>query len=371
MKKNTRIYVAGHRGMVGSAIFSRLQAEGYPNLVTRTHEELDLTDQPAVQDFFQKERVEYVVLAAAKVGGIHANNAYPAEFIYQNIMIEANVIHEAYRAGVKRLLFLGSSCIYPKEAKQPMKEEYLLTGALEPTNEPYAIAKIAGIKLCEAYNRQYGTLYRAVMPNNLYGPNDNYDLENSHVLPALIRKFHLAQLAARGDWGDIKKDESRFGVIPNDFMACLVSISKAHGHDTGSDFPDFSAVNDLEMLPDPAVKLWGTGNPYREFVHVNDMADACLFVMCQKEEMFDSLCSDSGLPLVNIGYGEDLTIRELATLIADIIGCKIRILWDNSKPDGTMRKLLDTSKLVHLGWKPSISLKEGIKHTYEWYLSQI
>ena len=357
--------------MVGAAIIRRFQAEGYTRLVVRTHEELDLTNQAAVRNFFQKERVEYVVLAAAKVGGIHANNTYPAEFIYQNIMIEANVIHEACRSGVKRLLFLGSSCIYPKAAKQPMKEEYLLTGALEPTNEPYAIATIAGIKLCEAYNRQYWTLYRAVMPNNLYGPNDNFDLENSHVLPALIRKFHLAKLAVRGDWRDIKKDESRFGAIPDDFMACLVSISKAHGHEAGSDFPDFSAGNNRKVLPDPAVTLWGTGKPFREFVHVDDMADACIYLMSQKDEMFDDLCSGSGLPLLNIGYGEDLTIRALATLTADIIGCNVQIFWDSSKPDGTLRKLLDTSKLDHLGWRPSISLEKGIKQTYEWYMNQV
>ena len=230
MKKETKIYIAGHTGMVGSAIFRRLKSEGYTNLITRTHSQLDLTNQQAVHDFFQSETIDYVALAAAKVGGIHANNTYPADFIYNNIMIEANIIHEAYKAGIERLLFLGSSCIYPKHAPQPMKEEYLLTGQLEPTNEPYAIAKITGIKLCESYNRQYGTKYRSVMPTNLYGPNDNYDLNNSHVLPALVRKFHLAKLATHGDWDRIEKDESRYGPIPGDITANLIAIAQSHCH---------------------------------------------------------------------------------------------------------------------------------------------
>ena len=230
MKKDTKIYIAGHTGMVGSAISRRLKSEGYTNLITRTHSQLDLTNQQAVHDFFQSETIDYVVLAAAKVGGIHANNTYPADFIYNNIMIEANIIHEAYKAGIERLLFLGSSCIYPKHAPQPMKEEYLLTGQLEPTNESYAIAKITGIKLCESYNRQYGTKYRSVMPTNLYGPNDNYDLNNSHVLPALVRKFHLAKLATHGDWDRIEKDESRYGPIPGDITANLIAIAQSHCH---------------------------------------------------------------------------------------------------------------------------------------------
>lgn len=356
------IYVAGHRGMVGSAIVSRLQSEGYDNIVTRTHPELDLIDQQAVRNFFQNQKIDFVVLAAAKVGGIHANNTYPADFIYQNLMITSNVIYQAFKSGVKRLLFLGSSCIYPKHATQPMKEEDLLTGKLEPTNEPYAVAKIAGVKLCESFNRQHGTRYYAVMPNNLYGPNDNYDLENSHVLPAMIRKFHLAKLAVRGDWADINKDQSRFGDIPDDFMACLGAICKSFGHD--------HKLPDMDVKSQPAVNLWGSGSPRREFVHVDDMADACTFLMNREDEVFDSLFAENRLPLINIGCGTDITIRDLAGLIAEIVGYQGDIVWDGSRPDGTPRKLLDISKLEQLGWKASISLAEGIKRAYEWYLAQ-
>jgi len=355
------IYVAGHRGMVGSAIVSRLQSEGYDNIVTRTHQELDLIDQQAARNFFQNKKIDYVVLAAAKVGGIHANNTYPADFIYQNLMITSNVIYQAFKSGVKRLLFLGSSCIYPKHATQPMKEEDLLTGKLEPTNEPYAVAKIAGVKLCESFNRQHGTRYYAVMPNNLYGPNDNYDLENSHVLPAMIRKFHLAKLAVRGDWAGIHKDQSRFGDIPDDFMACLVAICKSFGHN--------HKLPDMGLKAQPAVNLWGSGSPRREFVHVDDMADACIFLMNREDEVFDSLFAENRLPLINIGCGTDITIRDLAGLIAEIVGYQGDIVWDGSRPDGTPRKLLDISKLEQLGWKSSISLAEGIKRTYEWYLA--
>jgi GDP-L-fucose synthase len=356
------IYVAGHRGMVGSAIVSRLQSEGYDNIVTRTHQELDLIDQQAARNFFQNKKIDYVVLAAAKVGGIHANNTYPADFIYQNLMITSNVIYQAFKSGVKRLLFLGSSCIYPKHATQPMKEEDLLTGKLEPTNEPYAVAKIAGVKLCESFNRQHGTRYYAVMPNNLYGPNDNYDLENSHVLPAMIRKFHLAKLAVRGDWAGINKDQSRFGDIPDDFMACLVAICKSFGHN--------HKLPDMGLKAQPAVNLWGSGSPRREFVHVDDMADACIFLMNREDEVFDSLFAENRLPLINIGCGTDITIRNLSGLIAEIVGYQGDIVWDGSRPDGTPRKLLDISKLEQLGWKSSISLAEGIKRTYEWYLAQ-
>ena len=355
------IYVAGNRGMVGSAIVSRLQSEGYDNIVTRTHQELDLIDQQAARNFFQNKKIDYVVLAAAKVGGIHANNTYPADFIYQNLMITSNVIYQAFKSGVKRLLFLGSSCIYPKHATQPMKEEDLLTGKLEPTNEPYAVAKIAGVKLCESFNRQHGTRYYAVMPNNLYGPNDNYDLENSHVLPAMIRKFHLAKLAVRGDWAGINKDQSRFGDIPDDFMACLVAICKSFGHN--------HKLPDMGLKAQPAVNLWGSGSPRREFVHVDDMADACIFLMNREDEVFDSLFAENRLPLINIGCGTDITIRDLAGLIAEIVGYQGDIVWDGSRPDGTPRKLLDISKLEQLGWKSSISLAEGIKRTYEWYLA--
>ncbi len=360
-KPSAHIYVAGHRGMVGSAIVSRLKSEGYDNIVTRTHQELDLIDQQAVRNFFQNQKIDYVVLAAAKVGGIHANDTYPADFIYQNLMITSNVIYQAFKSGVRRLLFLGSSCIYPKHATQPMKEEYLLTGKLEPTNEPYAVAKIAGVKLCESFNRQHGTRYYAVMPNNLYGPNDNYDLENSHVLPAMIRKFHLAKLAVRGDLEGINKDRSRFGDIPDDFMACLGALCKSFGHD--------HKLPDMGLKSQPAVTLWGSGSPRREFVHVDDMADACIFLMNREDKIFDSLFAENRLPLINIGCGTDITIRDLAGMIAEIVGYQDDIVWDSSRPDGTPRKLLDISKLAQLGWKSSISLAEGIKRTYEWYLA--
>lgn len=353
MQKDARIYVAGHRGMVGSAILRRLNAEGYHNTLTRTHKQVDLTEQGKVRRFFQRETIDYVILAAAKVGGIHANNTYPAEFIYQNIMIETNVIHEAHRAGVEHLLFLGSSCIYPRNCPQPMKEEYLLTGRLEPTNEPYAIAKITGIKLCEAYNRQHGRKYVSVMPTNLYGPNDNYDLETSHALPALIRKFHLGKLAEQGDWQEIKRDEARYGPIPKDIKAAL----------------GIPSVTSHIPAHEPKVVLWGTGSALREFLHVDDMADACLFLMNFSESQYLSLVSpDSSLPLINIGCGKDQTIRELATQVAEIIGYKGAIMWDKTKPDGTPRKLLDVTNLANLGWKSRISLNEGIERTYRDYV---
>jgi GDP-L-fucose synthase len=299
------IFVAGHRGLVGSAIVRRLREKGYDNLLLKTRSELDLTDQAAVRAFFESERPDHVVLAAAKVGGILANSTYPADFIYQNLAIEVNIIHEAWRAGVKKLLFLGSSCIYPKLAPQPLKEEYLLTSSLEATNEAYAIAKIAGLKMCEFYNRQYGARFISVMPTNLYGPGDNFDLETSHVLPAMIRKFHEAKL--RGD---------------------------------------------------DAVTLWGTGTPRREFLHVDDMADACVFLM--------ELYEEPGF--LNIGCGEDVTIRELAELVRRVVGFTGNILWDSAKPDGTPRKLLDVSKLKAVGWSASTSLDAGVLSTYRWYL---
>lgn len=308
MKSTSKIYVAGHRGMAGSAIKRKLESKGYSNLVFRTHIELDLTNQQAVNEFFESERPEYVFLAAAKVGGILANSTYPAEFIYENLMIEANVIHAAYAYGVKKLLFLGSSCIYPKLAPQPLKEEYLLTGALEMTNEAYAVAKIAGIRLCKHYNQQYGTNFISVMPTNLYGPNDNYDLETSHVMAALIRKFHEAK------------------------------------------------INN-----EPEVIVWGTGTPRREFLHADDMADACVYLM----ENYDA--SDIG-EFVNIGVGEDLAIKELAELIMDIVGYEGRIVYDTSKPDGTPQKLLDVTKLHSMGWRAKIPLREGIQKVYEDYM---
>ncbi|UCE55244.1 MAG: GDP-L-fucose synthase [Desulfobacterales bacterium] len=365
---NSRIYVAGHNGMVGSAIFRQLRAEGYTNIITRTHAELDLTEQPAVRDFFRNQKIDMVILAAARVGGIHANNTYPAEFIYHNLMIQTHVIHEACRTGVERLLFLGSSCIYPKYAPQPMREEHLLTGYLEPTNEPYAIAKIAGIKLCESYNRQYGTRYRAVMPTNLYGPNDNFDLETSHVLPAMIRKFHLAKLAAQGDWQGIRQDELRFGRIPEDIRASLSALSTPKNPDP--------------YLPPPAVRLWGSGKAKREFLYVDDMALACIFVLNLTDKQYDTvrmLSSDDKdseaiahptVSHINIGSGRDLEIKRLAETVKTAIGYEGEVVWDPSKPNGMPRKLLDVSRLNRLGWNSKIDLQDGIRRTYQWYLGQ-
>ena len=305
MDKSSKIYVAGHRGLVGSAIMRRLRAEGYTKLVTRTRQELDLRDQAAVYRFFEEEQPEYVFLAAAKVGGILANSTYPADFIRDNLLIQTNVIDAAYRYGVKKLLFLGSSCIYPKYAPQPMKEEYLLTGLLEPTNEPYAVAKIAGIKMAQAYRRQYGFNAISLMPTNLYGPGDNFDLETSHVIPALIRKFHEGKVQGK-----------------------------------------------------PHVVVWGTGNPRREFLHVDDLADAAVFLMRHYD-------SDD---IINVGVGEDISIRELAELIRDVVGYQGEIVFDSSKPDGTPRKLLDVSRLHALGWRARIPLREGLEQTYQWYI---
>jgi GDP-L-fucose synthase len=311
MDSKGNIYVAGHRGLVGSAIMRRLAAGGYANIVTRTHSELDLTNQSAVNIFFKDERPEYIFLAAAKAGGIYANNTYRSDFIYQNIMIEANIIHAAHRNGAKKLMFLGSSCIYPKHAPQPMKEEYLLTGLLEPTNEPYAIAKIAGIKMCGAYNNQYGTNFMSAMPTNLYGPGDNYDLKNSHVLPALIRKMHDAKIQGAGE-----------------------------------------------------ITVWGSGTPRREFLYSDDLADACVFLM----ERYNA--SDIG-EFVNIGVGEEVTILQAAELIADVVGFQGQLVFDSSKPDGTPRKLLDVSRLQALGWKARTGFREGIAMAYTDYLQNI
>lgn len=305
MEKSSKIYVAGHRGMVGSAIIRKLQKEGYTNIITKTSSELDLRNQSAVENFFKEHQPEYVFLAAAKVGGILANNTYRAEFIYDNLMIQNNIIHCAYKYKVKKLLFLGSSCIYPKLAPQPMKEEYLLSGYLEPTNEPYAIAKIAGIKMCEAYRDQYGCNFISAMPTNLYGPNDNYDLNNSHVLPALIRKFHEAK---------------------------------------------------IQQLPN--VIVWGTGKPRRELMHVDDLADACLFLMNNYDQK----------QFVNVGTGKDISIAELAELVKKVVGYKGEIVFDTTKPDGMPRKLLDLSLIHSLGWKHKIELEEGIAHTYDDFL---
>jgi GDP-L-fucose synthase len=359
-----RIYVAGHRGLVGSALLRRLQAESSSNLITRTHAELDLTDQRAVEEFFDRERPEYVFLAAARVGGILANATYPAQFIRDNLAIQTNVIHCAWKYGARRLLFLGSSCIYPRDCPQPIKEEYLLTGPLEFTNRPYAVAKIAGIEMCWAYNRQYGTRFLAVMPTNLFGPGDTYDLEKSHVIPAMIRKFHLAKLAVEKNWPAIEADERRHGPIPPEIKGQLYDTC-FHGRE-------------------PVVTLWGTGTPRREFLYSDDMADACVFLMNLPDEQFDSLLGlppgrdvrgEEGIrrplgegqrtrantpPLINIGTGEDITIRELAELVAKVVGYTGRIEFDTTKPDGTPRKLLDVSRLHALGWRHGTPLREGL-----------
>ena len=350
MNKKDKIYIAGHAGLVGSAILRKLKKEGYENIIVRTIEELDLRRQEDVEEFFEKERPDYVFLAAAKVGGILANNTYKAEFIYDNMAIALNVIHSSYKYGVKKLLNLGSSCIYPKNCPQPMKEEYLLTGPLEPTNEPYAIAKISAIKLCRYYNEQYGTNFISVMPTNLYGLNDNFNLETAHVLPALIRKFHLAKLLGQGDFGRIKENFIRYPV--------------GFGLDRPDNNWDKEAI--LEVLEKVGissensrvvVKLWGTGSPYREFLHVDDLAAACLFLM----ERYDY--KDIG-EFINIGTGEDITIKDLAYMIKDIVGFDGDIKWDGSKPDGTIRKLLDVSRIKSLGWAHNLRLEEGIKNVF-------
>ncbi|KJS01254.1 MAG: hypothetical protein VR65_09450 [Desulfobulbaceae bacterium BRH_c16a] len=350
LASHDHIFVAGHRGMVGAAIVRQLKKLGCENIITRTHAELDLTDQTAVRRFFAAGKVDRVVLAAAKVGGIHANNVFPADFIYINMMIQANVIHQAFRAGVRDLLFLGSSCIYPKFAPQPMSEAYLLTGILEQTNEPYAIAKIAGIKMCESYNRQYGTRYRSVMPTNLFGPGDNYHLENSHVVPAMIRKYHLAKLAKSGNAPAIRADEARYGVIPPD-------ICKAIGWLAGE--------GRLEKKQNPQVVLWGTGAPRREFLHVDDMAAACIHVMGLDQTHFDQ----PNPSFLNVGTGEDITIRETAEIVAELIGFTGETLYNSAQPDGTPRKLLDTGRINSLGWRPRLSFREGLEDAYRDYLA--
>ena len=312
MRHDSRIYVAGHRGLAGSALVRQLNAKGYHNLLVRTHSELDLTEQGAVHDFFAQENPEYVFLAAAKVGGIYANNAYPVEFLMSNLLIEANVCRAAYSTQVRRLIFLGSSCIYPRDCPQPIKEEYLLTGPLESTNRAYALAKIAGVEMCWSYNREYGTKWLAAMPTNLYGPGDNYDLNNAHVLPALIRKMHEAKVSGAGE-----------------------------------------------------VVLWGSGKPRREFLYVDDLANALVFLATLDDERYNTLVAPTQCPLINVGTGADLTIRELAETIADVVGYRGKFMQDPSKPDGTMRKVLDVGKMQGLGWKAKTSLKEGIHLTYK------
>jgi GDP-L-fucose synthase len=317
LQKSDKIYVAGHRGLVGSAIVRQLESRGFTNLLMRTHKELDLTNQAQVQSFFQQEKPDYVILAAAKVGGIHANNTYPADFIYQNMMIEANVINSAYESKVKRLLFLGSTCIYPKAVEQPMREDALLTDVLEPTNEPYALAKIAGIKLCESYNRQYSTDFRSVMPTNLYGINDNFHPENSHVIPALMQRFHQAKIN-----------------------------------------------NDEEVV------VWGTGNAMREFLYVDDMAQASLFVLELDEQTYQANTQPM-LSHINVGTGKDITIREVAEIMKEVVDYKGKLTFDTTKPDGAPRKLIDVTRLENMGWRYTTDLEKGLTTTYDWYLSEV
>jgi GDP-L-fucose synthase len=333
MDRLSKIYVAGHQGLVGSALLRSLKSKGYGNLIYRTRSELDLMDQNAVAEFFQAQKPECVFLAAARVGGIQANSTYRAEFIYNNLMIQTNVLHQAYLHKTRRLVFLGSSCIYPKLAPQPIKEEHLLSGPLEETNSPYAVAKIAGIEMCRAYNSQYGTSFVPLMPTNIFGPHDNFDLESSHVLPAMLRKFHLGKLAGQGNWQAIARDEERHGKIPPDIMQALRD-------------PDGAGV-----------VLWGSGRPLREFIEVDEMADACVFVGLETKTT----------DLVNIGTGKDVSIKDLAGMIAKVVGYSGQVVWDSDKPDGTPRKLLDTTRLAGLGWKPRHTFIQGLCKTYDWY----
>lgn len=348
MQKTSKIYVAGHKGLVGSAIVQNLKKKGYTNIIFRTRKELNLADQKQTKQFFEKEKPEYVFLAAAKVGGILSNNTYRADFIYQNLSIQNNVIHYGYLNGVKKLLFLGSTCIYPKNCPQPIKEEYLLTDELEYSNEPYAIAKIAGIKMCESYNLQYGTNFISVMPTNIYGPNDNFDLEKSHVLPALIRKIHLAKLLNDGN------DEA----VINDT-----------GHKSIKDASDYLEKFGIKK---DTVEIWGTGKPKREFLWSEDMADACVFIMENRnfKDTYIAEKQEIRNTHINIGTGKDISIEELALMIKKIIGFKGKLIYDNSKPDGTMRKLTDVSKLNKLGWKHKVELEDGVRQLYKRYKNQ-
>jgi len=360
MNKTSKIYIAGHRGLVGSAIVNNLTCKGYTNLIYRTHAELDLTNQQAVAEFFETEKPEYVILAAAKVGGIVANNTYRADFIYENLQIQNNIIHQSYLHKVEKLLFLGSTCIYPKNAPQPMGENCLLTDTLEYTNEPYAIAKIAGIKMCESYNIQYGTNFISVMPTNLYGPNDNFDLEKSHVLPAMIRKIHLAKLL----------NEKNYDAVVKDLHVKSIEEAKAYLAKFGVD--------------ENRVEIWGSGKPMREFLWSEDMADACVFIMENRDfkdtyttqDGSNDTCTETSIPAseirnthINIGTGVDISIKELAELIKEIIGFEGELYFNIDKPDGTMKKLTDVSKLHALGWKHTVELQEGIKKMYGWYLN--
>ena len=400
MNKNSKIYVAGHRGLVGSAIVKNLVSKGYTNIITRTHKELDLINQKSVEEFFEKEKPEYVILAAAKVGGIVANNTYRADFIYENLQIQNNVIHQSYVHKVKKLLFLGSTCIYPKNATQPMSEDSLLTSPLEYTNEPYAIAKIAGIKMCESYNIQYGTNFISVMPTNLYGPNDNFDLETSHVLPALIRKIHLGKCLESVKWEElsVKKDEN-WELIKQDLNKNPIKCVKCY--ELGAKKEDkiitgkSSKQEILDVLEEYGIRLhntefvtpntnlnkvqiqiWGSGNPRREFLYSEDMADACVFLLknIDFKDILNTEClthtakNEVRNTHINIGTGKDISIKELAELIKNIIGFKGELYFNTEKPDGTMKKLTDVSKLNSLGWKYKMNLESGIKEMYKWYL---
>lgn len=361
MNQNSKIYVAGHRGLVGRALMRNLTGKGYGNIVTQKHEDLNLSQQDQVRAYFEKEKPEYVFLAAAKVGGIHANNSYPADFVYQNLMIQANVINAAYENKVKRLLFLGSSCIYPKHCPQPMGESSLLTGPLEPTNRPYAVAKIAGIELCWSFNRQYGTKYLAVMPTNLYGIGDNYSLMNSHVIPAMIRKFHLAKMAMEKDVYGIIRDEKIHGEIPPDIKDMLGLKA------------DETISSDSVIADSGAVILWGSGTPYREFLFSDDMAEACVYLMSQDDLFYDSICfhQSEQPPLINIGFGKDITIKDLANEVRAVVGYKGDICFDSTKPDGAPKKLLDVKKLNSLGWHAKTELRVGLQMAYDDYLKRM
>ena len=400
MNKNSKIYVAGHRGLVGSAIVKNLESKGYTNIITRTHKELDLINQKSVEEFFENEKPEYVILAAAKVGGIVANNTYRADFIYENLQIQNNVIHQSYVHKVKKLLFLGSTCIYPKNAPQPMNEDSLLTSPLEYTNEPYAIAKIAGIKMCESYNIQYGTNFISVMPTNLYGPNDNFDLETSHVLPALIRKIHLGKCLESVKWEElsVKKDEN-WELIKQDLNKNPIKCVKCYelgakkedkiitGKSSKQEILDILEEYGIRLhntefvtpntnLNKVQIEIWGSGNPRREFLYSEDMADACVFLLknIDFKDILNTEClthtakNEVRNTHINIGTGKDISIKELAELIKNIIGFKGELYFNIEKPDGTMKKLTDVSKLNSLGWKYKMDLESGIKEMYKWYL---
>ena len=416
MNKNSKIYIAGHRGLVGSAILNNLKSKGYTNFITKTHQELDLTNQQEVSKFFETEKPEYIFLAAAKVGGIVANNTYRGKFIYDNLMIQNNVIHESYKHKVKKLMFLGSTCIYPKDCPQPMKEEYLLTGPLEYTNEPYAIAKIAGIKTCESYNLQYDTNFIAVQPTNLYGPNDNFDLEKSHVLPALLRKIHLGKALEINDWKSIKNDLNKLpieGITGENSEDEIIAILSKYGIRQMEQVGHFELKGEISKSKKPVqVEIWGSGKPMREFLWSEDMADACVYLMenVDFKDIIDSknvisnerkrsqtlnhktesqqqvvnsqkptaksqeLKANRQPPItnthINIGTGKEISINELALTIKEIVGFKGEFHFNTNKPDGTLRKLTDSSKLENIGWKYKVELEEGINRMYQWYLNK-